>query len=108
MNLCQKYPVWHFKSIRSHVLKFLYRYHMCHFEIKIEISETNSIEELLNICDKLSNMVIDDSLYTDTWYRRHRKNQLIIHKTINIFDNNDDNNNNEDENESSFFMSLGM
>ena len=31
LNLCKIFPVWHFKSIRSHILKFLYRYFHHHY-----------------------------------------------------------------------------
>lgn len=78
LHTCYKYPVWHFKAIRSHVLKFLYRYLTSHVDIRIEISEMNSIEELLSVCDRIDDIVKLDSQYTETWYRRYRRHEEVI------------------------------
>ena len=93
-------------------------------DIRIEISEIHTIEDLLIICNKLSVIVAstNDSIYKESWYRRHRKfeelqytnndpnnaammikvnQQTLMHRKPNIFDDN-----NDDDNSCSIFSLL--
>lgn len=50
LQLCEEYPVWQLKSVRSHCMKYLYRYLTVHTDLRTELAMANSIEAILGIC----------------------------------------------------------
>lgn len=71
------YPVWQFKSIRSHFMKFCHRYFWVHTDLRDHTgSKTGAhggVEDLIDICKQLRALIVNDSDYSATWYRRYRK-----------------------------------
>eukprot|EP01039_Chlorochromonas_danica_P001550 gene1551-1688_t len=81
LALCQQYPVWHFKILRSHVLKMLYRYINENSDIRDLCSRGHSIETFLEVCRtcreyaKTRSLVGEDGSIKPwiSWYQRHRQ-----------------------------------
>ncbi len=45
------YPVWQFKSVRSHLLKLLHRYLVIHTDLRDRVAlDTRTVEDLLAVC----------------------------------------------------------
>lgn len=51
LQLCRIYPVWHIKSIRSHIMKFLHRYSCRHLEVRDKIATAHSLKEFEDACN---------------------------------------------------------
>lgn len=103
LDICEKYPVWYFKTIRSHLQKMMYRYCVRHLEVRDRLlegftiesyreciryvrilqEEERSREHLENSDDhenrsELKNDVIDER-YRETWYHRHWASGSHVH-----------------------------
>lgn len=50
LDLCVTYPTYHMKTVRSHLLKYLYRYHSIHDELRDAIIEASTLEEFQSVC----------------------------------------------------------
>jgi tRNA-dihydrouridine synthase 1 len=49
LEFCIRYPVWPFKSIRSHVYKYLHRYFCLFIDLRESSASAQTVEELQNI-----------------------------------------------------------
>lgn len=82
LYFCQLYPPPNHRTIRSHLMKFLYRYFAKHPEIRNRLGDASTLEEYEVICQELGMILAshEDSEYDDIWYLRHQKekeNQAI-------------------------------
>ena len=50
LDFCNLYPPRHFKTIRSHCMKFLFRYFEIHSDLRKLTGEVDSIADLYAIC----------------------------------------------------------
>lgn len=77
LAMCDIYPVWQFKSIRSHFMKMCHRYFWVHTDVRDKTgSKTGSyggLVDLKEVCRDLRALIVNDADYTETWYRRYRK-----------------------------------
>jgi len=78
LAMCNVYPVWQFKSIRSHFMKLCHRYFWIHTDIREKSGakighSTSGMDDLLEVCRDLRAVIVNDADYTDSWYRRYRK-----------------------------------
>lgn len=77
LAMCNEYPVWQFKSIRSHFMKLCHRYFWVHTDIRDKSgSKTGSyggLVDLHEVCRDLRRLIVNDTDYTGSWYRRYRK-----------------------------------
>lgn len=82
MRYAEKYPVWHMKCIRSHVMKMLYRYINVHVELRDMCGLSHTIEQFFGVCRRcrelvtnqlITNESTEDSEYSVSWYRRYAR-----------------------------------
>ena len=92
LDMCDKYPVWSFKTIRSHVQKIMYRYCVKHLDLRDRLLENVTVEgyrdclryvrdlqeeernrERLEDDQEKAGLVNDavDIKYNESWYHRH-------------------------------------
>jgi tRNA-dihydrouridine synthase 1 len=92
LDMCDKYPVWSFKTIRSHVQKTMYRYCVKHLDLRDRLLENVTVEgyreclryvrdlqeeernrERLEDDQEKAGLVNDavDIKYNESWYHRH-------------------------------------
>jgi tRNA-dihydrouridine synthase 1 len=77
LQLCEVYPPRHVKTIRSHMMRFMYRYYIKHDEVRDLIAVANSIEEFMSACKFCRSLVGDqEAEYTSSWYARHRQSSV--------------------------------
>ena len=50
LEYCREYPSWHIKTIRSHVMKFLYRYLCHHADLREKVALSHSIDDFVEAC----------------------------------------------------------
>jgi hypothetical protein len=73
LAFCRKYPeMYHFKMVRSHIMKMMHRYFCKHTELRDRCARVHSIDELEEICKECRLVMEEDSKYTYSWYQRHR------------------------------------
>lgn len=95
-------------SIRGHCMKMLHRYFTVHTELRNQIGETKTIDDIIGLIMELKSIIVCDSDYQETWYQRHRgaapvhdrrlmngsNGKLVLHIKDKLLDSN-----NEDDNE---------
>lgn len=55
--MCRKYPGAHVKTVRSHMMKFLYKYFLKHPDLRERTAVTNSYEGFEAIVSELKSRV---------------------------------------------------
>jgi tRNA-dihydrouridine synthase 1 len=77
LHMCEKYPVWHMKCVRSHVMKMLYRYICVHTELRDIIVLSVTLPAYLEVCHHLRTLMQQagrgHDQYSCSWYRRYRQ-----------------------------------
>lgn len=68
MLLCRKYPGAHIKTVRSHLMKFFYKYFLKHADLRDRTSTTNSYDGFDSIIADLRAKVGDDEQYEEVSY----------------------------------------
>ncbi len=102
LDMCCLYPVWHFRTMRSHVQKFLHRYLTKHTDIRDMVSVSISVDEFRMCISKIREVLakeaeeqtdeiesvsksplvpsaVERSYEDKTWYLRHRTGVTHIH-----------------------------
>ena len=88
LNYCEKYPVYHTKCIRSHILKMLYRYISVHTDIRNNCGNAHTMDDFRALIRDIRQRVADEDAegtreildsngekkdkYWISWYNRHR------------------------------------
>eukprot|EP01038_Epipyxis_sp_PR26KG_P007479 gene7479-10193_t len=72
LSFCGIYPTRHMKTIRLHLIKFLHRYIDQHTVLRDALGKAHSMEEFRDAINLCRELVQDESLYAETWYRRYR------------------------------------
>ncbi|KAJ1414299.1 hypothetical protein B484DRAFT_454848 [Ochromonadaceae sp. CCMP2298] len=77
LRLCEQYPVWHMKCVRSHVMKMLYRYICVHVELREMLGMACTVPAYLQICQHVRTLMQqagrDHDQYSCSWYMRYRQ-----------------------------------
>lgn len=63
--LCRKYPGAHIKTVRSHLMKFFYKYFLKHPDLRERAASTNSYDGFEEIIREMKLRVVDDSEYDE-------------------------------------------
>jgi len=103
LDLCSIYPTWHFRTMRSHMQKFLHRYLQKHTNIRDMVSVSISVIEFRECLAKIKEVLDEEALalpeadvedtdvkalklsvveqtYANTgWYMRHRTGEAHLH-----------------------------
>ncbi len=102
LDLCKQYPPYHFRTMRSHLQKFLHRYLQNHSDMRDLLTDSYGVEEFKAVVartrevlvprgetaiaeadakeeegfdhenNKLANSKLDEGYADTTWYMRHR------------------------------------
>lgn len=99
LDLCLLYPTWHYRTMRSHLQKFLFRYSQVHVEIRDLIGTGQGVEQMRAVVTRIREIQQEqvnngllkdsegndgseiqdisknsaiDSTYTISWYHRHQ------------------------------------
>ena len=76
IDLCRSYPVWHYKSIRSHLQKYLHRYFCVHTELRVECAKACTLDAFMAVVHGCKAAVAlagnRDEFYDEKWYFRHK------------------------------------
>ena len=65
MIMCRKYPGAHVRTVRSHIMKFFYKYFLKHPDLRERTAVTNSYDGFEEIIRELKSRVTDDSVYDE-------------------------------------------
>ena len=65
MFMCRKYPGAHVRPVRSHIMKFFYKYFLKHPDLRERTAVTNSYDGFEEIIQELKSRVTDDSEYDE-------------------------------------------
>ena len=71
LEFCKLYPPRHLKTIRSHLMKFLFKYFEVHVEQRNTLGIVNSMEGFEAVCIDLRAVAGPVTDYPLTWYCRH-------------------------------------
>jgi tRNA-dihydrouridine synthase 1 len=73
LALCRQYPPRGFKAVRSHVMKFLFRYFEIHEDLRQAAGDAHSLEDLEDLVRQLREHAFQrgDEAYPVSWYNRH-------------------------------------
>ena len=86
LSLCEIYPVWHMKTVRSHIMKFLYRYLIQYTEIRDLLYQARNLNDYIIACQELRQLISlnnnNDSDFTLTWYMRYRSDNEDINSRL--------------------------
>ena len=63
--MCRKYPGAHIKTVRSHMMKFFYKYFLKHSDLRDRTACTNSYDGFEAILAELKSRVVDDKDYDE-------------------------------------------
>jgi tRNA-dihydrouridine synthase 1 len=77
LDFCERYPVYHYRIMRSHIMKMLFKYSAKHSEIRDACSSTYTMEDFRRVCQLCRQFIESEggeSAYPVTWYNRHRFN----------------------------------
>lgn len=77
LDFCERFPVYHYRIIRSHVMKMLFRYSSKHVEIRDACSTSYVMEDFRRVCRLCRDFIAaegGESAYPVSWYNRHRYN----------------------------------
>jgi len=77
LEKCREHPVSHYRTIRSHLQKMLFRYCNKNTQLRDAINVARELTEFQDICDSCSRMIQlpENSIVNydgETWYSRHR------------------------------------
>jgi len=76
LDECEKYPVWHYRTMRSHMQKLLHRYCTVHTNLREMNANAITVEEFREVVQATRQEIIasgmSDEMYTESWYSRHR------------------------------------
>lgn len=94
MDFCEKYPVYHYRIIRTHIMKMLFKYSNIHVELRDQLSVSYTIEEFRAVCrlcrEFIAGQERGEDAYPVSWYNRHRfdleTGQVISKKPVNLSD----------------------
>jgi tRNA-dihydrouridine synthase len=105
LDLCSIYPTWHFRTMRSHMQKFLHRYLQKHTNIRDMVSISISVDEFRLCLVKIKEALAEETLVlpaanaedvdvkalklsaveqtyaNNSWYMRHRTGEVHPHAT---------------------------
>merc|ERR1719487_2898102 len=74
LDFCERFPARVLKIVRSHLMKYLYRYFDAHPQYREYFGNADSIEEFRAVCQKLNSEIDDHNAYaSNTWYTRHQR-----------------------------------
>lgn len=73
LSILKGCPEQRLSSVKSHAFKMLHKYLQVHHETREVIGRAGSIEAFDGIVQDLERVVAEDSTYSGSWYRRHRK-----------------------------------
>ena len=79
--MCRKYPGAHVKTVRSHMMKFLYKYFLKHPDLREQTAVTNSYEGFETIVAELKSRVRAEA---DSEYEEVRHNIFVITLDVSI------------------------
>ena len=65
MSMCRKYPGAHIKTVRSHIMKFFYKYFLKHCDLRERTACANSYDAFEEIIAEMKSRVVDDSEYDE-------------------------------------------
>jgi hypothetical protein len=65
MLMCRKYPGAHVRTVRSHIMKFFYKYFLKHPDLRERTAVTNSYHGFEEIIQELKSRVTDDAEYDE-------------------------------------------
>lgn len=75
MAFCAVHPVFHFRIVRSHMMKMLYRYLAIDTDLRDRLSHSNRLPHFIEAA-KICRERIERGEYDDkppiTWYNRHK------------------------------------
>lgn len=79
LTFVERYPVYHNKVVRSHMMKMLFRYINVHVELRDLCSHAIRMEEFKSIVQRCRELIEEqpngEAAYPITWYNRYRYNQ---------------------------------
>jgi hypothetical protein len=82
MQMCHKYPGSHVKTVRSHIMKFFYKYFLKHPDLRERTAVTNSYDGFEEIVAELKARVTDDSEFSEVIELRCLKLPLMCPKYL--------------------------
>ncbi len=62
LDMCAKYPTWHFRTMRSHMQKFLHRYCTRHTHVRDMLSVSISVEEFRLCIGKMREIIAKEEI----------------------------------------------
>ena len=65
MTMCRKYPGAHLKTVRSHIMKFFYKYFLKHSDLRERTACANSYDAFEEIIAEMKCRVVDDAEYEE-------------------------------------------
>lgn len=85
MQMCRMYPGSHVKTVRSHIMKFFYKYFLTNPDLRERTAVTNSYDGFEQIVAELKARVTDDSEYNEVIEQMCQKFLLSSVKFISCF-----------------------
>lgn len=76
MQMCRTYPGSHVKTVRSHIMKFFYKYFLKNPDLRERTAVTNSYDGFEQIVAELKARVTDDSEYNEVIVQMCQKSLL--------------------------------
>ncbi|KAK2197244.1 bifunctional tRNA-dihydrouridine synthase [Babesia duncani] len=80
LDICLEYPT-SISCMRAHAFKMLHKYLDVHNDVRQALVIAETLQDFFKVHEQLKILIhdtIDDSSYSNTWYRRHRKLKATV------------------------------